>query len=178
MMDARHLHLAADPDAPGGEIPDGAVSIRVVLADDHASMRRSLRLLLDGEEALTVLAEADDLASAVSQVQRCLPSVLVLGLGMPGKSGGETIRQLRTCAPATQIVVVTMHESPVMARHALAVGALGFVVKDLADEELAQAITYAARGEQYVSPRIASRLEALDRAFVGDKPSARWSATR
>jgi two-component system response regulator NreC len=172
-MDAPHLHLAADPDAPSDEIADVAASIRVVLADDHAPMRHSLRLLLDGEEDLGVVAEADDLASTVAHVQGCRPSVLVLGLGMPGGSGGETIRRLRARAPATQIVVVTMDESPVLAQSALAAGALGFVVKDLADEELPQAIRQAARGEQYVSPRVASRLGALDRALVDDRLSAR-----
>lgn len=172
-MDAPHLHLAADPDAPSDEIADVAASIRVVLADDHAPMRRSLRLLLDGEEDLGVVAEADDLASTVAHVQGCRPSVLVLGLGMPGGSGGETIRRLRARAPATQIVVVTMDESPVLAQSALAAGALGFVVKDLADEELPQAIRRAAGGEQYVSPRVASRLGALDRALVDDRLSAR-----
>jgi two-component system, NarL family, response regulator NreC len=175
-MDSPHLHLAADPDAPSDEIADVAASIRVVLADDHAPMRRSLRLLLDGEEDLGVVAEADDLASTVAHVQGCRPSVLVLGLGMPGGSsgsGGETIRQLRARAPATHIVVVTMDESPVLAQSALAAGALGFVVKDLADEELPQAIRRAARGEQYVSPRVASRLGALDRALVDDRLSAR-----
>jgi len=175
-MDAPHLHLAADPDAPSGEIADVAAAIRVVLADDHVPMRRSLRLLLDGEEDVAVVGEADDLASVVGYVQRCRPSVLVLGVGMPGGScgaGGEAIRRLRARAPATQIVLVTMDESPVLAQSALAAGALGFVVKDLADEELAPAIRQAARGEQYVSPRVASRLGGLDRALVDDKLSAR-----
>jgi two-component system response regulator NreC len=184
-MDAPHLHLAADPDAPSGEISDRVVSIRVVLADDHVPMRRSLRLLLDSEEDVEVVGEADDLASAVGFVQRCRPSVLVLGLGTaggsgmtggsdaPSGSGGETIRQLRARAPAMQIVLVTMDENPVLAQSALAAGALGFVVKDLADEELAPAIRQAARGEQYVSPRVASRLAGLDRALVDDRLSAR-----
>lgn len=175
MMDAPHLHLAADPDAQSGESLDAVASISVVLADDHAQMRRSLRLLLDGEEDLGVVAEADDLASTVRHVQACRPLTLVLGLGLgiPGVSGGGTIRQLRARAPATQIVVVTMDENPAMAQSALAAGALGFVVKDLADEELAPAIRQAARGEQYVSPRVASRLGAMDRALVDDRLSAR-----
>jgi two-component system response regulator NreC len=178
-MDAPHLYLAADPDAPSGEILDEVAAISVVLADDHAQMRRSLRLLLDGEEGLAVVGEADDLASTVGHVQACRPLVLVLSLGMPGMpggsggSGGETIRQIRARAPATQIVVVTMDENPVLAQCALGAGALGFVVKDLADEELAPAIRQAAGGEQYVSPRVAARLGALDRALVDDRLSAR-----
>jgi len=145
----------------------------VILADDHAQMRRSLRMLLDGEEDLEVVAEADDLASVVRHVRLRRPPVLVLGLGGPDGSVGEATRQLRARAPATQIVVVTMDDSPVSSQRALAAGALGFVVKDLAADELAQAIRHAARGEQYVSPRVASRLGVLDRTLVDDKLSAR-----
>lgn len=136
-------------------------------------MRRSLRMLLDDEKDLEVLAEADDLTSVVHHLRRHQPPVVVLGLGMADGSVGEAIGQLRTRAPETQIVVLTMDENPVLAQRALAAGALGFVVKDLADAELPQAIRLAARGEQCVSPKIASRLGALDRALVQDKLSAR-----
>jgi len=129
--------------------------------------------LLDVEEDLEVLAEVDDLTSVVRHLQWQRSSVVVLGLGMPDRSVGETIGQLRTVAPETQIVVVTMDEDPGLAQRALAAGALGFVVKDLADVELAGAIREGAQGKQWVSPRVASRLGALDRALVEDKLSAR-----
>jgi DNA-binding NarL/FixJ family response regulator len=145
----------------------------VILADDHEQMRHSLRTLLDVEEDLEVLAEVDDLTSVVRHLQWQRSSVVVLGLGMPDRSVGETIGQLRTVAPETQIVVVTMDEDPGLAQRALAAGALGFVVKDLADVELAGAIREGAQGKQWVSPRVASRLGALDRALVEDKLSAR-----
>jgi len=73
-------------------------------------------------------------------------------------AGIETIRQLRERAPATQIVVTTMQENPAFAQRAFAAGALGFVVKDRADEELPCAVRTAARGEEFVSPPIAARL--------------------
>jgi len=178
-MDGPRLRLAPaltstsdSPSPEDGPIPEEG-SIRVILADDHAQMRRSLRMLLDGEEDLEVVAEADDLASVVRHVRLRRPPVLVLGLGGPDGSVGEATRQLRARAPATQIVVVTMDDSPVSSQRALAAGALGFVVKDLAADELAQAIRHAARGEQYVSPRVASRLGVLDRTLVDDKLSAR-----
>jgi len=136
-------------------------------------MRRSLRVLLDGEKDLEVVAEVDDLTSVLRHLRKHRPPVVVLGLGMPDKSVGKAIGQLRTAAPWTQIVALTMDEDPVLAQRALAAGALGFVAKDLADEELARAIREAAQGTQYVSPRVASRLEALDRALVEDKLSAR-----
>ncbi len=133
-------------------------AIRVVLADDHELMRRSLRLLLDGEGGLEVVAEAKDLASAVRAVRTQKPDVLVLDLRLPGDPGNDTIATLREQAPDTQIVVATMHESPVYAQHALACGALGLVHKDLADRELAQAIRAAAQGLKFVSPSVAGRV--------------------
>jgi len=132
--------------------------IRVVLADDHVLMRRSLRLLLDGEDGVEVVAEAEDLASALRAVRARKPDVLVLDLRLPGDSGIDTIATLHERAPDTQIVVATMHESPVYAEHALACGALGFVHKELADSELAHAVRAAARGSKYVSPRVAGRV--------------------
>jgi two-component system response regulator NreC len=172
-MNAPHLRLAPAPASPSARRPSPEGPIGVILADDHEQMRHSLRTLLDVEEDLEVLAEVDDLTSVVRHLQWQRSSVVVLGLGMPDRSVGETIGQLRTVAPETQIVVVTMDEDPGLAQRALAAGALGFVVKDLADVELAGAIREGAQGKQWVSPRVASRLGALDRALVEDKLSAR-----
>jgi two-component system, NarL family, response regulator NreC len=172
-MDAPHLRLAPAPTGtPPGWTP-AAGPIGVILAEDHSQMRRSLRMLLEGEKDLEVVAEADELTSVVRHLRRHRPPVVVLGLGMADGPVGEAIGQLRTCAPETQIVVLTMDENPALAQRALAAGALGFVVKDLADAELPGAIRLAAQGRQCVSPQIASRLGALDRALVGDKLSAR-----
>ena len=154
------LRLA--PELPETGSGDSSRSpIRVVLADDHVLMRRSLRLLLDGEDGVEVVAEAEDLASALGAVRAHRPDVLVLDLGLPADSGSETIATLHGRAPETKIVVATMHESPVYAEHALACGALGFVHKELADSELAQAVRAAAQGVMYVSPRVAGRVESF-----------------
>ena len=147
--------------------------IRVLLADDHALMRRSLRLLLDGEDGMEVIAEADDLAAVTRHVQGHEPHVLVLDLSMPDGSSIEAIGRLREQAPDTQIVVMTMEENPVFAQRAFAAGQSGFVAKDLADGELPQAIRAAARGEEFVSPRIAARLDALQRSLTDDALSPR-----
>ncbi len=156
---ASHLQLApvltqADPDARA------QAPIRVVVADDHALVRSSVRRLLDGEEDVEVIAEACDLASAVRQVQAHQPCVLVLDLRMPDGSGIQAIGPLRERVPATRIVVMTMEDSPAFAQSALAAGASGFVAKELADDELADAVRAAARGVRYVSPRMESRLPA------------------
>ncbi len=163
---AAHLHLARAPDATAAV--HEKVPIRVVLADDHAMMRRSLRVLLDGEDGVEVIAEAADLASVARHVQGHEPHVLVLDLSMPDGSSIEAISRLRERAPDTQIVVMTMEENPVFAQRAFAAGALAFVAKDLADSELPQAVRAAARGEVFVSPRVAARLDALHRSLTDE----------
>jgi two-component system, NarL family, response regulator NreC len=163
---ACHLQLARSPDDPEPIVQD--VPIRVVLAEDHALLRRSLRLLLDGEQDVEVVAESDDVAAVTRDVQRHEPHVLVLDLKMPGGSSLEAIGHMRELAPDTQVVVMTMELSPVFAQRAFAAGALGFVAKDLADDELSQAVRAAARGEEFVSPRVAARLDALHRSLTGD----------
>jgi two-component system response regulator NreC len=167
-----HLHLAPNPRQAAQPVPAG-LPIRVVLADDHALMLQGLRLLLDGEEDLEVIAEARDLASVAKHVHGYEPQVLVLDLGMPGGSSLQMIGQLRERAPATQIVVLTMEDSPVFAQRALAAGAVGFVVKDLADSELPTAVRAAARGEEYISPQMAASLDALHRSLTENRLTPR-----
>ena len=88
------------------------------------------------------------------------PSVLVLDLNMHGESGLDAIPRLRETCPETAIVVLTMQDDPAFARRALQSGALGFVLKEAADEELLQAIHLAATGENYLNPRLGARLAA------------------
>ena len=168
---ASHLHLARGPEDPATTADDGLM--RVLLADDHELMRRRLRLLLDDEDGVEVIAEANDLAAVTRHVQTDEPHVLVLDLSMPDGSSIESIGRLREQAPDTQIIVMTMDENPVFAQRAFAAGALGFVAKDLADEELPRAMRAAARGEEFVSPRTAARLNALQRSLTGDALSPR-----
>jgi two-component system response regulator NreC len=168
-MSVSHLHLASEPLAPSAE--PGVT--RVLLADDHALMRRTLRLLLDAEDDIEVVAEADDLASVVREVAEHRPRAVALDLGITDGSAGEAIRQLRERAPQTEIVIVTMEENPLFAQRALDAGAIGFVSKDLADEELPEAIRRAAHGEHYVSPRISLPLENAIRAIAEDKLTGR-----
>jgi two-component system response regulator NreC len=169
---AAHLHLAPTP-TETDPAASAASPIRVVLADDHALMLRSLRVLLEGEEDVDVIAEAGDLASARHCLEDQSPHVLVLDLRLPGGSSIEMIGKLREEAPSTQIVVLTMKDNPVFAEHALASGALGFVLKELADSELPQAVRAVARGEEYVSPRVAARLDALRASLTDHELTAR-----
>lgn len=147
--------------------------IRVIVADDHAAVRRNLRHLLDGEKGLEVIAEAADLSTVLDCVPARVPHVLVLDLRLSNGSSADTIRRLRAQVPDTEIVVLTMEQSPAFAQQALDAGAIGFVLKDKADTELPVAVRRAARGEEFVSTRVAAGLEALRKAVDGEGLSPR-----
>ncbi|MHB1834492.1 MAG: response regulator transcription factor [Solirubrobacteraceae bacterium] len=168
---ATHPHLApVETDPSPASV---AARIRVVLADDHAVVRRNLRLLLDGEADLEVIAEAGDLASAVRHVHGHAPQVLVLDLQMPNGSSIDAIRRLRELVPRTEIVVLTMEPSPLFAQRALEAGAVAFVLKDRADTELPEAVRRAAAGDEFVSSQVQAGLDALRQAANSDRLSPR-----
>jgi two-component system response regulator NreC len=152
----------ADVSADGSDVderepgPRGAV--RIVLADDHLVVRAGLRLLLDSEPGLEVVAEAGDIEAARRYVRGHHPDVLVLDLNMPGGSSLGAIPAIRAESPDTQIVVLTMQQEPAFAREALGGGALGYVLKEAADEELVEAVRRAAAGESYLNPRLGARI--------------------
>lgn len=145
---------------PGSGPTATRTPISVVLADDHAFMRRSLRLVLDADAEFEVVAEASDIETVLRHVRGRLPHVLVLDLSMPGGSSLTAIRRLRTEAPNTAIVVTTMTGDPRFAREAMAAGASGYVLKDDADQDLPEAVRRAARGESFITQRVRSVLAA------------------
>jgi two-component system, NarL family, response regulator NreC len=136
------------------------MTIRVVIADDHAVVRRGLRQILDAEEEFEVVAEAADLEAARRYTRGHRPDVLVLDLNMPGGSSLEGIPEIRAESPETQIVVLTMQSEPAYARLALVAGALGYVLKESAESELVEAIRHAAAGDPYLNPRLGARVAA------------------
>jgi two-component system response regulator NreC len=105
-----------------------------------------------------VLAEAGTVPDTERLTRAHRPSVLVLDLNMPGGSSLQAIPRLRADVPGTSIVVLTMQEDPAFARQALQSGALGFVLKEAAQEDLLTAIRAAAAGDTYLSPRVGARL--------------------
>lgn len=147
--------LRSVPDLPGSDPNRRApASITVVLADAHALTRRGLRLPLEDAEGIEVIAEANDLVSAMRHVRDRKPNVLALDLGMSEDARKVLIGALREQGLDTRVVVLTMHESPKFAQRALSDGALGIVRKEHADYELPLAVRAAAVGEVYVSPQI------------------------
>lgn len=127
---------------------------RVVLANDHPALSRSLKQVIEREPDLVVVGEASDLESAMRQMVVQTPRVLVLDLRMPNGFSAERIKLLRALSPSTEIVVTTMHADPIFATQAHGAGAIGFVLADAADLELPQAVRRAARGLAYTSPRV------------------------
>ena len=132
----------------------------VIIADDHAVVRKGLRLLIDAEPGLKVVAEAGTVPDAMMKTRALRAGVLILDLNMPGGSSLEAIPQIREEAPMTAIVVLTMQNDPAFARQALQSGAAGFVLKEAADDELLEAIRQAANGGTYLNPTLGARLAA------------------
>ena len=138
--------------------PDG--NITIVLADDHSVVRSGLRMLLEAEADIEVVAEAGDVDAARRYVLGHKPSVLVLDLNMPGGSSLEAIPKVAELSPDTSVVVLTMQEDPAFAREALRAGARGYVLKHSAGVELVQAIRAAAGGGTWLNPDLGARMAA------------------
>jgi two-component system response regulator NreC len=153
-------HLEAKVGSATGAVRADRSQTTVVVADDHTVVRQGLRLLIDNEDGLQVIAEAGTVTDAERLTRAHRPSVLVLDLNMPGGSSLEAIPRLREHSPDTAIVVLTMQDDPAFAREALQAGALGFVLKEAADEELLEAIRLAAGGDTYLNPRLGARIAA------------------
>ena len=156
------IEMADHATTPIDGAKDGEASstepIRIVLADDHTVVRSGLRMVLDSERDFEVVAEASDVEAARRYVRGHHPEVLVLDLNMPGGSSLEAIPTIREESPDTQIVVLTMQQDPAFAREALRAGALGYVLKEAADDELVEAVRRAAVGESYLNPWLGARI--------------------
>jgi len=150
----------AGASATDAEKSGSAGPIRVVIADDHAVVRRGLRQLLDAEGGFEIVAEASDIEGARRYVRGHHPDVLVLDLNLPGGLSLGEIPAIRAECPDTQIVVLTMQNEPAYARQALGAGALGYVLKEAAEAELVEAIRRAAIGDTYLNPRLGARVAA------------------
>jgi two-component system response regulator NreC len=138
----------------------GTRQLTVVIADDHVVVRSGLRLLLDSEPGIAVVAEAGDVAGAVAQVEQHRPDVLVLDLLMPGGPTLPVIAQLGETCPDTRVVVLTAQRDPSFAGEAMRLGAAGYVPKEAAGRQLLRAIRMAAEGSTYLEPSLGARLAA------------------
>ena len=130
------------------------MSIRILLADDHKITRQGLRSLIDKQSDMEVVAEAEDGRTAVSLVGELLPDVVIMDVSMPDLNGMEATRQIIGAFSGVKIIALSMHSDELFVIEMLKSGALGYLLKDCAFEELERAIRAVVDGQTYLSPSI------------------------
>jgi two-component system, NarL family, response regulator DevR len=135
--------------------------IRVGLVDDHALLRLGLRTLIDDEADMEVVGEADSTASALQMVERDRPQVILMDIRLPGDSGLEATRQITARFPQARVVMLTSFADEDLVVGAIRAGAVGYILKEVGNEEVLRAIRLAAAGGSVLDAATTSRL--LDR---------------
>lgn len=136
--------------------------IRVLLADDHPIVRDGLKLLLEMQPDITVIAEAGNGVEALDLARKHRPDVAVLDIGMPAMGGIECAARLRHEVPGTQIIMLSIHGTAEYIIRAIQAGARGYLLKDALSREIVRAIRVVHSGQYVVSRKIAARLTALN----------------
>ena len=144
---------------------------RILLADDHALVRRGVRLILDSEPDLQVVAEAGDGAEAIAKARSQDVDLAILDVSMPRLTGLQAARELSRVRPELRILILTMHDNEQYFFEALRAGAAGYVLKSVADRDLVEACRAAMRGEPFLYPGAITALirNYLDRARQGEE---------
>lgn len=136
----------------------GSETIRVLLVDDHAVVRRGLSAFLNTYDEIDVVGEAASGVEGINLVTQLLPDVVLMDLVMPEMDGIEATRRIRTISPSTQVIVLTSYSEDERIFPAIKAGALSYLLKDVGPEELVRAIKAARRGEATLHPAVAGRL--------------------
>lgn len=134
------------------------MTIRLLLVDDHAVVRSGLKMLLGGQKEMEIVGEAGSAAEALTETERVKPTVILMDIGLPDKTGIEATREIKRKFPDVNIVALTIHEDEEYFFQMLDAGASGYVPKRAAPEELITAINAAAIGEVYLYPSLAKLL--------------------
>ncbi len=134
------------------------MTIRVLLADDQALLRKGFRMILDEEPDIEVVGEASDGEEAVTMTDELQPNVVLMDVRMPGTDGIEATSQIITGGAAARVLILTTFDLDEYAFAGLRAGASGFLLKDVPPSELIEAIRIVARGDAVVSPRVTRRL--------------------
>jgi DNA-binding NarL/FixJ family response regulator len=140
--------------------------IRVLIADDHAVVRRGLRTFLELQDDIDVVGEASDGASCVTAATEMSPDVILLDLLMPGVDGIEALRRLREAGSTARVLVITSFTDPAMTVPAVRAGAAGVIFKDVEPRDLASAIRSVHAGHTLLQQDVAAALMAPDPAAV------------
>lgn len=132
--------------------------IKVILADDHKLVRDGLQAILDREGDINVVGEAGDGRAVIRQCRRLKPDVILLDISMPGMSGIDAAREILDSFPGVEVVILSMHSTKEHIYQALKVGARGFLRKETAGVEVADAIRAVSRGERYLCKDVTERV--------------------
>jgi DNA-binding NarL/FixJ family response regulator len=150
--------------------------IRVLLADDHTVVRQGLRALLDAEEDIEIIGEAENGRQALQLVKKLLPDVVVMDIAMPVLNGVEATRQITRYVPNVKVLVLSTYSNDEYVEQLTEAGAAGYLVKQTAANDLLKAIREAFKGNAFFSPAIAKRLRDQCRlTFGGGQPFKRRS---
>jgi DNA-binding NarL/FixJ family response regulator len=133
---------------------------RVLLVDDHSTVRQALKLLVDGQPDMVVVGEASDGTTVLHQAQTLLPDVVVIDISMPGVGGLAATRKLKRAQPDVAIVVLTRHADDIYMQELLAAGVSAYVLKQSPSEEFLRALRVAAAGGQYLDSTMTRRVTA------------------
>ncbi|GIK86633.1 MAG: response regulator transcription factor [Burkholderiales bacterium] len=143
--------------------------IRILVADDHAIVRQGLRQVLSGEEDFRVTGEASNHGEVMQHLRREGVDVVVLDVAMPGRSGIDTLKQIKAEFPRTPVLILSMYPEDQYAFRALKAGASGYLTKQAAADQIVSAIRTICRGRRYITPELAEELaKTLD--HDPDKP--------
>jgi DNA-binding NarL/FixJ family response regulator len=144
-------------------------NLRILIADDHGIVRSGLKLLLDRQSDLEVVAEAEDGVDALEKALSVRPDLAILDVSMPRMTGLQATHEIRKQVPEVQVLILSMHEDERYLFEALRAGAAGYVLKRAADKDLLEAVRAAARGEPFLT---ASAQQSLIRDFLtrGEQP--------
>ena len=148
---------------------DKTRALRILLADDHVTVRQGLKLLIDSEPDMEVIGEAGDGSEAVHKAKELMPDVVVMDISMPGMNGLAATRALKKTHPHAVIVTLTRHGDHAYLQELLRAGVSGYVLKRSAPTELLHAIRAAAAGGQYLDTTLTARVTA---ALTGKDGSA------
>jgi len=130
-------------------------TVRILVADDHEVVRRGVCALLEGHPGFEVCDEAVDGREAVEKAKRSLPDVVILDIGMPGLNGFDAARQIKKVSPASEVLILTMHESEQVIGEVLAAGARGYVLKSDAGRDLVTAVEALSRHKTFFTSSVA-----------------------
>jgi DNA-binding NarL/FixJ family response regulator len=145
--------------------------IKVLLADDHSIVREGLRRIIEESEDIEVIAEADDGRIAIQLAQEKQPDIAVVDISMPGLDGLEVVSQLKVYRPELPIIILTMHEEEQYVVRAIEAGAMGYVTKRSAPEQLVKAIRQVMDGSRYLTPEASEALALRIAKGAGGKSS-------